>query len=129
MCALSMCLYPCAYPCACQVIKSIEDKRIDMYSDGMKMIGEMSQGKENEGKISRLIIKKLIGEKPAADVRTEIDAAAAAAAAKAIEAAAESEVAAAAAAAAAELAPPPPAPPPPPPAEPPTAAPDGGSGE
>lgn len=112
-----------------EVIKSIEDKRIDMYSDGMKMIGEMSQGKENEGKISRLIIKKLIGEKPAADVRTEIDAAAAAAAAKAIEAAAESEVAAAAAAAAAELAPPPPAPPPPPPAEPPTAAPDGGSGE
>ena len=115
-----------------QVIKSIEDKRIDMYSDGMKMIGEMSS-KENEGKISRLIINKLIGEKPAADVRTEIDAAAAAAAAKAIEAAAESEVAAAAAAAAAELAPPPPPPPPPtptpPPAEPPTAAPDGGSGE
>ena len=127
MCACA-CVYPCAYACACQVIKSIEDKRIDMYSDGMKMIGEMSS-KENEGKISRLIINKLIGEKPAADVRTEIDAAAAAAAAKAIEAAAESEVAAAAAKAAAELAPPPPPPPPPPPAEPPTAAPDGGSGE
>ena len=114
-----------------EVIKSIEDKRIDMYSDGMKMIGEMSK-KDNEGKISRLIINKIIGEKPAADVRTEIDAAAAKAAAKAIEAAAESEVAAAAAAAAAELAPKPAQPPPQPPAppaEPPAAAPDGGSGE
>jgi len=104
-----------------EVIKSIEDKRIDMYSDGMRMIGEMSKP-EDSGKISRLIINKLIGEKPAADVRTEIDAAAAAAAAKAIEAAAESEVAAAAAAAAAELAPPP-SPPPPPPAPPPPAPP------
>jgi len=114
------------------VIKSIEEKRMDMYSDGMRMINEMRQ-KDNEGKISRLIIKKLIGEKPRSDedVRTEIDAAAAAAAVKAIEAAAESEVAAAAAAAAAEIAPPPPAPPPPPSSatKPPAAPSDGGSGE
>ena len=33
-----------------QVIKSIEEKRMDMYSDGMRMINEMRQ-KDNEGKI------------------------------------------------------------------------------
>ena len=37
------------YACALcvQVIKSIEDKRIDMYSDGMRMIGEMSKPEDS----------------------------------------------------------------------------------